>query len=150
MAQCGICALVQPVFLTHDISIAVKRLGASRAAFCHAFASMMRHNIPVSLGTDHPVESLNPLDCIQCAVTRNSGGEEFFPQERLTLDQAVDAYTTGSAFHSHEETYKGRIQSGFLADLMLLDKDIFSLPPQDIHASRVVWTMLGGEFSYRA
>ena len=150
MARHKICALVQPVFLTHDSSIAVKRLGKDRAAFCHAFASMMRCNIPIALGTDHPVESLNPLDCIQCAVTRNAGGQEFFPEEELTLEQAVDAYTIGSAFHSHEETHKGRITGGFLADLTLLDKDIFSLPPQDIHTARVVWTMLGGEFSYRA
>jgi predicted amidohydrolase YtcJ len=155
MARNSICALVQPVFLTHDISIAVERLGKDRAAFCHAFSSMIRLGIPIALGTDHPVESLNPLDCIQCAVTRKavddaSSNKAFFPKERLTLDQAVDAYTIGSAFHSREESQKGRIQNGFLADLTLLDKDIFSIPSREIHAARVVFTMLGGEFSYRA
>jgi predicted amidohydrolase YtcJ len=153
MAHNDLCALVQPIFLTHDLYVAVERLGKERAAYCHAFAAMLRLGIPLMFGTDHPVESLNPLDCIRCAVERSdiltgepSGG--FYPDERVDTEAAVDAYTAGSAFHSYEEKIRGRIQSGFLADLVLLDKDIFTLPPDEINTARPVFTMVGGAFSY--
>jgi predicted amidohydrolase YtcJ len=155
MAKNNICALVQPIFLTHDLHIARERLGDERAAFCHAFAGMERLGIPTAYGTDHPVESLNPLDCIRCAVERrdietNEPAGGFYPAECVDVATAVDAYTIGGAFHSHEENIKGRIQSGYLADLVLLDKDIFALPKDKINSARVVFTMVDGEFSYSA
>jgi predicted amidohydrolase YtcJ len=107
----------------------------------------------LAFGTDHPVESLNPLDCIQCAVLRrdleaNEPLEGYYPDECLDVADAVDAYTLGSAFSSREESLKGRIQSGFLADLVLLDKDIFSIPPDTINTARVVFTMTGGQYAF--
>ncbi|MDR1785473.1 MAG: amidohydrolase [Spirochaetaceae bacterium] len=154
MAARNIIALVQPVFLTHDLHVAVARLGPERAAYCHAFATMKGLGIPLAFGTDHPVESLNPLDCIRCAVLRQDlPGDEppggFFPAERLDTADAVDAYTWGSAFYSREEGIKGRLRPGFFADLTALDRDIFQIPPQDINKAGVVFTMTGGEFSFQ-
>ncbi|MDR2102367.1 MAG: amidohydrolase [Treponema sp.] len=154
MAQNRILALVQPVFLARDLHITESRVGPGLASTSYAWGSMQSLGIRASYGTDCPVESMNPLAGIACAVTRKDpeadyppGG--FFPGERVDVCTAVDNYTIESAYANFDENRLGRIKGGYLADLVLLDGDIFTLPPEEIHRVKVLWTMIGGEIAYR-
>jgi predicted amidohydrolase YtcJ len=157
MARTDIIALVQPVFMTHDIFFAENRLGPARARWTLAFAALANRGIRTAYGTDCPVESMDPLEGIACAVLRRpaaafTGGiaaAPYFPEERVDLATAVDAYTLGGAVAAGEEDSLGRIRPGLLADLTLLDRDLFSIPPEDIPKARVRFTMVGGEFAFR-
>jgi predicted amidohydrolase YtcJ len=157
MARNGIAAFVQPAFLTHDIFFAESRLGRERARYCLPGASLFRRGIPTGYGTDCPVESLNPLEGIACAVLRRPAAltgsvpatEAFFPEERVDRYTAVDAYTLGSARVTGEDGRTGRIRPGYLADLVLLDRDIFTIPADEIPSAKVLLTMVGGEAAFR-
>ncbi|MDR3167314.1 MAG: amidohydrolase [Treponema sp.] len=154
MAQNHILALVQPIFLAQDLRITESRVGPALASTSYAWGSMQALGIHSSYGTDCPVESMNPLAGIACAVTRKDpeadyppGG--FFPEERVDVYTAVDNYTIESAYANFDENRLGRIKGGYLADLVLLDGDIFTLPPEIIHRVKALWTMVGGEIIYR-
>jgi predicted amidohydrolase YtcJ len=154
MADNGILAIVQPIFLTHDLYMADARVGKELASTSYAFATMEKLGIKASYGTDCPVESMNPLDCIDCAVNRHDvsngypeGG--YYPAECVDVYTAVDNYTIGSAYATFTENQKGRIKENYLADLVLLDRDIFSIPKKEIHEAKVLWTMVGGNMAYR-
>ncbi|MDR0760526.1 MAG: amidohydrolase [Treponema sp.] len=155
MARNNIAAFVQPAFLTHDIFFAESRLGRKRARYLLPCASLARRGIPTGYGTDCPVESLNPLQGIACAVLRRppvpdgADTDGFFPEERVDRYTAVDAYTHGSAQVTGEDSHKGRIQPGRLADLVLLDRDIFTVPADEIPAAKVLLTMVGGAIAFR-
>ena len=153
MAANNILAIVQPIFLTHDLYIVDSRVGGELASTSYAFNTMEKLGIRAAYGTDCPVESMNPLECIHCAVNRQDiesgypkGG--YYPQERVDVWTAVDNYTTGSAYATFEEEVKGRIKPGFYADLVMLDKDIFSIPPEEIKNARVLMTMVEGQIVY--
>jgi predicted amidohydrolase YtcJ len=154
MAQNRILALVQPIFLAHDLSITESRVGPALASTSYAWGTMEKLGVLTSYGTDSPVESMNPLAGIACAVTRKNPERDyppggFFPGERVDVYTAVDNYTAGSAHANFDENRVGRIKKGYLADLVLLDGDIFTLPPEEIPRARVLWTMVGGETVYR-
>jgi predicted amidohydrolase YtcJ len=153
MARNDLLALVQPVFLASDLHIAEKRVGRELAATSYAFGTMESLGIRVAYGTDCPVESLNPLTCIAAAVTRrdpaDKTGEAFHPEESVDVWTAVDNYTLGTAYANFDDNRLGRIRAGYLADLVLLDRDIFSIPPEQIGRARVLFTMVGGELAYK-
>jgi predicted amidohydrolase YtcJ len=153
MVRHDILALVQPIFLTHDLYMVESRVGPELASTSYAWGTMERLGIRIAYGTDSPVESMNPLLGIACAVTRKDvygdyGGEGFYPQEKVDVYTAVDNYTAGSAYANFDETRLGRIDPGFLADLVLLDRDIFTLPPEEIGSAKVIFTMVGGAIVY--
>ena len=155
MARNDILAFMQPIFLTHDLYIIENRVGKELAATSYALATMKKLGIKVSYGTDSPVESMSPLECIDCAVNRHDvangyPAEGFYPGECVDVYTAVDAYTTGSAYAEFAENTKGRIKVGYLADMTLLDKDIFTIPPKEIRTARALWTMVGGRMAYQA
>lgn len=145
-----ILAYVQPIFLHYDISIVRDRVGDALASTSYAFNTMRKLGIHASYGTDCPVEDLNPLECIYCAVTRRNlrgePSEGFEMQEAVDVSAAVDAYTTESAYVSFEENAKGRLQPGFYADLAVLTDDIFTINPMQIKDVGVVATMAGGRW----
>ena len=145
-----ILAYVQPIFLHYDISIVRDRVGDALASTSYAFNTMRKLGIHASYGTDCPVEDLNPLECIYCAVTRRNlrgePSEGFEMQEAVDVSAAVDAYTTESAYVSFEENVKGRLQPGFYADLAVLTDDIFTIDPMRIKDVGVVATMAGGRW----
>jgi predicted amidohydrolase YtcJ len=148
MARNNILALVQPVFLADDMHILEKRVGPELASTSYAWGTMEKLSIPVSYGTDAPVSPLDPLLGIEWAVTRQKpGGRDaaFYPEQCVDVYTALDAYTSGSAFSSFSEEYLGRIKNGYLADLAFIDKDIFSIPPEEIHTARVIRTMSAGK-----
>jgi predicted amidohydrolase YtcJ len=154
MADNGILAFMQPIFLTHDLYFLENRIGRELASTSYAHATMNKLGVKAVYGTDSPVESMSPLECIDCAVNRHdiTNGypqEGFFPDECVDVYTALDAYTIGSAYAEFAEDYKGRIKAGYLADMTLLDRDIFTIPKKEIRTAQVLWTMVGGIMAYR-
>ena len=152
LAALGAGALVQPIFLDYDHTIVTARCGAALAGTSYAFGDAVRRGLPVSYGTDAPVESLDPLRNLYAAVTRRplSGGAPWQPQQAVTRAQALFCYTQGSAWQEFAEAEKGRLAPGFLADFTVLDRDYFTVPEADIPRLRVQVTVTGGQFVYRA
>ncbi len=153
IGKMGILTLVQPIFLHYDSRIVHSRVGAQLAGTSYAFRTLMQQGSSLSFGTDAPVEDCNPFPCIAAAVNRTdekglpAGG--FNPGERMTVAQAVDSYTCGSAYAEFCERDKGRLKPGYLADLIMVDRDIFAIDPLEIGAARVLLTMVGGEVVYQ-
>ena len=152
LAALGAGALVQPIFLDYDHTIVTARCGAALAGTSYAFGDAVRRGLPVSYGTDAPVESLDPLRNLYAAVTRRplSGGASWQPQQGVTRAQALFCYTQGSAWQEFAEAEKGRLAPGFLADFTVLDRDYFTVPEADIPRLRVQATVTGGQVVYRA
>jgi len=154
IAKNDILVMAQPIFLTHDLYMVDDRVGKELASTSYAWNTMEKLGINVSYGTDCPVELMSPIECIDCAVNRQDvtngypeGG--FYPGECVDVYTAVDNYTKGSAYATFEEDRKGRIKAGQLADLVLLDKDIFTIAKKDIRTAQVLLTMVGGTIAYR-
>ena len=152
LAALGAGALVQPIFLDYDHTIVTARCGAALAGTSYAFGDAVRRGLPVSYGTDAPVESLDPLRNLYAAVTRRplSGGAPWQPQQAVTRAQALFCYTQGSAWQEFAEAEKGRLAPGFLADFTVLDRDYFTVPEADVPRLRVQATVTGGQVVYRA
>jgi len=147
----GLIASLQPSHCTDDMRWIQKALGA-RTIYSYPFRSLLDAGARVCLGTDWPVEPLDPLLGIHAAVTREfpSGGPPggWHPAEKVTVAEAVEAYTLGSAYAEFQDDQKGSIEEGKLADLAILSSDIFTAPPGDILRARVETTILGGEIIY--
>ena len=117
-----ILAAVQPIFLHYDTKIVDARVGAALASTSYAFGTMKKLGIHMSFGTDSPIEDMNPIDNLYCAVTRRrldgqpEGG--WHPEECVDIYDAVDAYTAESAYAEFEEGVKGRLKPGFYACLL--------------------------------
>lgn len=147
-----ILALVQPIFLHYDTGIVEDRVGKELAATSYAFKTLVDLGVHTSFGTDSPVEDMDPIANIYCAVTRkNLRGEPqggFHPEECMDVYQAVDAYTIESAYASFEEKVKGRLMKGYFADLVILSDNIFTVASDDILKVKVDATMVNGHFVY--
>ena len=143
---------MQPSHLLTDMAWAGQRLGPERSKYAYAWRSFLNHNVTLAFGTDYPVESINPFRGLYSAITRQNeaGTQTFEPQEKLTLNEALYAYTQASAFAEFRETTKGRLQPGFLADLVVLDRDITKATPQELLHTKVLRTVVGGTTRYEA
>lgn len=145
--------IAQPIFLDYDMHVVEDRCGKALASTSYAFGSLQRGGDHVSYSTDCPVESCNPFPNIYMAVTRKdksgnpAGG--FYPQECVDVYTAVDAYTKESAYVEFMENRKGRIYEDYYADLVLLDRDIFSIDPMEIQEIKPLMTVVGGKVMYR-
>ena len=150
----GVIACMQPYHAIDDGRWAEKRLGRERARTSYAWRSMLDAGAPLAFGTDWPVAPLDPLLGIYAAVTRATlDGRHphgWFPEERLTVEEALRAYTQGSAYAAFEEGEKGTISPGRLADLVVLSDDVFTVPPEEIRDAHVVLTLVGGKVVYQA
>jgi predicted amidohydrolase YtcJ len=128
------------------------RFGKERAKFTNIWKTLAQARARLAFGTDWPVESLNPMQGIYSAVSRKSisdkGGDAWLPDESLSVKEAVEFYTLGSAYASFEEGIKGSLQKGKLADIVVLSKDIFTIPEEEILNTDVVTTILGGKIIY--
>ena len=146
MKELDMTAYVQPVFINGDMHIAPQRLGAERLPGAYAWGSMEELGIPLAFGTDCPVEHLNPMEGIYCAVTRRdfSGNGPFLPEQALTPGQALYAYTAGGARATGEEGVKGHIRPGQLADFVVMDRSLLDCPPEELLEARVLATYIGG------
>ncbi len=150
--QLGVIASMQPSHVLSDMRWAEARVGPKRAANCYAWAAMLNKGVPLAFGTDYNVEPVSPFRGLYAAVTRKSenGKQEFFPEQRITMDQAIAAYTTGSAFAEFEEKEKGKLTPGMLADFVVLDRDVTAVLPEKVLGTKVLRTVVGGKTVYEA
>jgi predicted amidohydrolase YtcJ len=146
----GVIASMQPSHLLTDMKWATDRLGPERAKYAYAWKSFLDHNITLAFGTDYPVESINPFRGLYSAITRQNeaGTQTFQPQEKISLNEAIYAYTQASAFAEFREHQKGRLEPGYLADLIVLDRDITTATPQQLLHTKVLRTIMGGKTVY--
>jgi predicted amidohydrolase YtcJ len=148
-AQLDVIASVQPYHAIDDGRWAEARIGHDRASRTYAFRTFLNHGVHLAFGTDWDVAPLNPMLGIYAAVTRatldgkNPNG--WFPEQKLTVEESVRAYTMGSAYAEFQENDKGSITPGKLADMVLLSDDIFSIDPVKIRDVKVLKTIVGGK-----
>ena len=145
-----VIASMQPSHLLTDMNWAESRLGAKRAEHSYAWAEFLRHGVVLAFGTDYPVEPVTPFRGIYAALTRTSedGKKSYYPAEKLNIEQAIAAYTTGAAFAEFAEKQKGKLEPGMLADFVVLDQDITAAPPPKILETKVLRTVVGGKTVY--
>jgi predicted amidohydrolase YtcJ len=151
-ARLHVIASMQPSHLLTDMNWAEARLGPDRVKCSYAWRSFLDHNVVLAFGTDYPVESVNPFRGLYAAVTRQNeaGTKTYQPQEKITINEAIYAYTQASAFAENRENLKGRLEPGFVADFVVLNHDI-TLPnttPQQLLHTKVLRTVLNGEIIY--
>lgn len=147
-----VIASMQPSHVLSDMRWAQTRLGPRRAATCYAWASFLNKGVTLAFGTDYSVEPISPFRGLYAALTRKSedGKQEFFPEQRITMDQAIAAYTTGSAFAQFEEKEKGKLMAGMLADFVVLDRDVTAVSPDKLLGTKVLRTVVGGKTVFEA
>jgi predicted amidohydrolase YtcJ len=148
----GVIASMQPYHAIDDGRWAEKRIGHDRARTSYAWRSILDAGAPLAFGTDWPVAPLNPLLGVYAAVTRTTldgtHPEGWFPEQRLTLEEALRAYTQGSAYAAFEENEKGTIAPGKLGDVVVLSQNLFQMRSDQIKDVEVVTTIVGGKVIY--
>ena len=151
-ARLHIITSMQPSHLLTDMAWAPARLGPERSKYAYAWKSFLDHGVTLAFGTDYPVESINPFRGLYSAVTRQNeaGTQTFEPQEKLTLNQALYAYTQASAFAENAEKQKGILSPDYLADFIILDRDITTATPQQLLHTKVLRTIVGGQTQYQS
>ena len=148
----GVIASMQPSHLLTDMNWAMVRIGAERAKTSYAWKQFLDNGVPLAFGTDYPVEPITPFRGIYAAVTRKNeaGSKEYFPEQKLTIEQAIAAYTVGSAYAQFAEKDKGTLAPGMLADFVVLDRDLTKIAPPEILKTRVLRTVVGGKTVYES
>ena len=153
-AELGVIASMQPYHAIDDGRWAEKRIGRARARTSYAWRSVLDAGAILAFGSDWPVAPLDPLLGIYAAVMRatldGKNPEGWIPEEKITVEQALRAYTTGCAFAAFEEAEKGTIARGKLADIVILSDDVFAIPPGKLKDVRVVLTVVGGNVVHNA
>ena len=146
----GVIASMQPSHLLTDMNWAMARIGPERAKSSYAWKEFLDDGVPLAFGTDYPVEPITPFRGIYAAVTRmnEAGTKSYFPEQKLTIEQALAAYTTGSAYAQFAEKEKGTLAPGMLADFIVLDRDVTKAAPPEILKTRVLRTVVGGKTVY--
>ena len=147
-----VIASMQPSHLLTDMNWAESRLGPKRAEHSYAWAEFVRRGVVLAFGTDYPVEPVTPFRGLYSALTRISedGKKSYYPAQKLNIEQAITAYTTGAAFAEFAEKQKGKLEPGMLADFVVLDQDITAALPPKILGTKVLRTVLSGKTVYEA
>ena len=143
----GVIASMQPSHLLTDMAWAGARLGPERSKYAYAWRSMLDHHIPLAFGTDYPVESISPFRGLYAAITRQNeaGTQTFHPEQRISLPEAILAYTQTSAYAEFREQTQGILAPGYLADFIVLDRDLLASSPRQVLETKVLRTVVGGE-----
>ncbi|MCZ6597545.1 MAG: amidohydrolase [Planctomycetota bacterium] len=157
LGELGVVAEVQPFHLSDDMRWMEERIGRERCRGADAFKSIVEAGAVLSFGTDWPGTSaaeypIDPLLGLYAATTRRTlrgappGG--WFPDERITVEQAIEAYTLASAYANFEEDDKGSLEVGKLADMVILDRNLLKIPAEEIPSAQVLHTIVGGRVVY--
>ncbi len=148
----GVIASMQPNHLLTDMNWAMERIGPERAKTSYPWKEFLDSGVPLAFGTDYPVEPITPFRGVYAAVTRmnEAGTKSYLPGQKLTIEQALAAYTTGSAYAQFAEKEKGTLAPGMLADFVVLDRDLTKVEPPEILKTRVLRTVVGGKTVYEA
>jgi hypothetical protein len=159
LGQLGVVAEVQPFHLSDDMRWMEERIGHERCKGAYAFKSIQKSGAVLSFGTDWPGTSaseypINPMLGLYAAVTRQTiTGQPvagWFPDERITIEEAIRAYTYGTAYANFEEKTKGSIEVGKLADLTVLSQNLLKIPSADLLKTKVVYTIVNGKVVYQS
>ena len=147
-----VIASMQPGHLLTDMNWAESRLGPKRAEHSYAWSEFLRHGVTLAFGTDYPVEPVSPFAGLYSAITRMNldARKSYFPVQKITIEQAIAAYTTGAAFAEFAEKEKGRLDPGMLADFVVLDLDITAAEPDRLLKTKVLRTVVGGKTVFEA
>jgi predicted amidohydrolase YtcJ len=147
-AQLGVIASMQPSHETTDMRWAEQRLGPERSKGAYAWATMEKFGVRLAFGTDYDVEPISPFRGLYACVTRElpgggpPGGWE--PQEKISLEGCIRAYTSGSAYAEFQEGKKGELKAGEYADFIVLSADLTRIPPSQYLSVKVLLTVVGG------
>jgi predicted amidohydrolase YtcJ len=153
----GVVAEVQPFHLSDDMHWMEERIGRERCKGAYAFRTIVQSGAVLSLGSDWPVTSaaehaINPMLALYAAVTRQTlGGEPeggWFPDERITIEEAIRGHTLGPAYGNFEDDIKGSIEVGKLADITVLDRNLLEIEPREIPEAEVLYTIVDGKIVY--
>ncbi len=154
LARLGVIASMQPYHAIDDGRWAEKRIGRERCRTAYAFRSLLDAGVRVTFGSDWPVAPLNPLLGIYAAVTRKTldgkNPNGWFPEQKITVEEAVRAYTLSGAYAEFAEHVKGSLEVGKLADLVVLSHDLFTIAPDEIPSVEILYTIVGGKIVYAA
>ena len=152
-AKYGIIGGLELIFLASDIAIVSDRVGEHRAKMSYNWKKFKDLGVVIAAGSDSPVEEYNPLHGIYASVTRCTYDKQpeggYHPQQKLSVDDAIHAFTTGPAYATFEEDKKGTIVKGKYADFVVLDRDLYAVDPLAIMDTSVVMTVVGGEIVYQ-
>ncbi len=150
-AGMGVIASMQGIHCTSDAPWVFRRLGAERAeSGAYMWSDLIDSGAVVTNGTDVPVEDISPIASYYASVSRRmADGEIFFPEQRMTREEALRSYTTWAAYAAFEEHLKGKLEPGMLADITVLSQDILTIPEEEIPATEIDFTIVGGEVRYR-
>jgi len=153
-AQLHVIASMQPSHQTTDMRWAEDRIGRERILGAYAWATMLKNGVPLAFGTDYNVEPINPFRGLYACVTRErpEGGPRngWEPQEKISLEDCIRAYTSGSAYAQFEEGKKGELKAGEYADFVILSNDLTKVPPAQFTKTRVLRTVVAGRTVYQA
>lgn len=150
-AKLGVIASMQPNHLLTDMNWAEERLGPERAAYSYAWKAFLNAGVHLAFGTDYPVEPITPYRGLYCAVTRmnEAGTKTYYPENKLTRGEALAAYTQGSAYAEFAEKHKGLLLPGYDADLIHVDRDLYTIPAPEILKTQVLETVVNGKIVYQ-
>jgi predicted amidohydrolase YtcJ len=153
LAELDVIASMQPIHAMGDYLIADAYWG-DRAEYSYAWRKQLNAGAMLAFGSDAPVEPIDPFKGIHAALTRrrtdgSPGPDGWYPQERLNMREVLRAYTYGPAYAAGMEDRLGMLAPGYLADLIVLDRDLFDIDPMEILDVKVMGTMVGGVWCYR-
>lgn len=150
--QLGVIASMQPTHCITDKNFYEKRVGYERSKGAYVWRSLLDADAILAFGTDYQVEPINPMEGLYAAVTRKDRrgeeGEGWFPEQKLTMEEAIKYYTWGSAYAQFMDDRKGIIKRGYLADIVITDKDLLTIPENEIMKTKVDYTIVGGKVVY--
>ena len=152
-AELGVIASMQPTHCITDKRFCEKRIGLERSKGAYAWRRLLDAGAKIAFGTDYSVEPLEPMEGLYAATTRKDRlgeeGEGWFPDQKLSMEEAIELYTLGGAYAQFMEDRKGMIKEGYLADITIVDKDLLNIPEEEIMKTKVVYTIVGGKVVYQ-
>ncbi len=152
-AELGVIASMQPTHCITDKRFAEKRIGFERCIGAYAWQKLLDAGVHVAFGTDWAVEPIDPLEGLYGAVSRKDRageeGEGWFPDQKLSMEKAIELYTLGAAYAEFMEERKGKLKEGYLADLVIFNNDLMTIPHDQIMTSKVDYTIVGGKIVFK-
>ncbi len=152
-AELGVIASMQPTHCITDKRFAEKRIGLERSKGAYAWRRLLDAGAKLAFGTDYSVEPLEPMEGLYAAVTRKDRlgeeGEGWFPDQKLTMEEAIEYYTLGAAYAQFMEERKGIIKEGYLADIVIVDQDLLTISEEEIMKTNVDFTVVGGGIVFK-
>jgi predicted amidohydrolase YtcJ len=151
--ELGVIASMQPTHCITDKRFAEKRIGLERCKGAYAWKKLLDAGVEIAFGTDWSVEPIDPLEGLYAAVTRKDRageeGEGWFPDQKLSMEKAIELYTMGSSYAEFMEDRKGMLKKGYLADMVIFNNDLTTIPHEQIMKSKVDCTIVGGKVVYQ-